>query len=264
MAKHQAVPEWYQKNFARESDGKVFVWRRNERGWDLTAKWRYPAAAFFSMDAYRAKDDSGAVLVDAEPAHAEFDRELAPAIGRLVLKHDADALPGVKTDIPRTALQRLMMTLMAREQTIIDEGLANGLDKRAVLTGGIGNVRIPQPALDGTELMVMVADGFEFIYGTAVFACLDDVHSGDRYRAIPLSRRVAAVWLLDRRPGAGPSTIDRIHPRIGRGFNSSIFRRSTAVAAGDETEIARLMAAEKRRSRRGRAAGRRCGGGRGG
>ena len=254
MAKHHALPEWYQKIFARQSDEKVYVWRRNARGWDLNAKWRHPSGDFYDHDAYCAKDEAGNVLLDAEPAHGESDRILAPGITSLGLKYGKDTPSGVEVDTPRETLQHLMASLMVRQQVFIEEFLAAGPSKRDVLAGGVGAVRdIPHiyNEMDKAELQLVIADGFEFIYGTHVFAFAGDADTGGQYRVIPLSRWLAAAWLLHVPPVGGPTRTGRLGPRIGRFLNGSMVAKSSAVGAGSEDDIDRLVAAERRRRSRG-------------
>ena len=95
------------------------MWRRNARGWDLNAKWRHPSGDFYDHDAYCAKDEAGNVLLDAEPAHGESDRILAPAsqsAGSTGKTHH----PG-RGRHPRETLQHLMASLMVRQQVFIEK-----------------------------------------------------------------------------------------------------------------------------------------------
>ena len=227
---------------------------RNARGWDLNAKWRHPSGDFYDHDAYCAKDEAGNVLLDAEPAHGESDRILAPSIKSLGLKYGKDTPSGVEVDTPRETLQHLMASLMVRQQVFIEEFLADGLSKWDVLAGGVGAVRdIPHiyNEMDKAELQLVIADGFEFIYGTHVFAFAGDADTGGQYRVIPLSRWLAAAWLLHVPPVGRPTRTGRLGARIGRFLNRSMVETSCAVGAGSEDDIDRLVAADRRRRSRG-------------
>ena len=215
---------------------------------------RHPRAAFYKHDAYCEKDEAGNFLLNAEPAHGESDGVLAPSITSLGLKYGIDTPSGVEVDMPRETLQHLMASLMVRQQVFIEKFVATGLSKREVLVGGVGAVRdIPHiyNELDKAELQLVIADGFEFIYGTHVFAFAGDADTGGQYRVIPLSRWLAAAWLLHVPPVGGPTRTGRLGPRIGRILNGSMVAKSSAVGAGSEDDIDRLVAAERRRRGRG-------------
>lgn len=260
--KHHAVPEWYQKNFARRTDGKVYVLRRHRDRWDQQAKWRYPAEAFHSEDAYYAKDENGAVITDAETtAHNHKDRQLAPVIKHLIERYDRRPRRRERAHLPREALERLHMSLMARDTTLIEEGLARGLTRTDVLTGSVDGVNRHAQAMGKFEMALFRTADCELIFGSAVAVTIQDNADGRRFRLLALNGRLAVGWLLDAPREHGPSRIVELTRRVGEEVNAQLWRRSAVdgggVGAGRETEINRLKAAEqKRENRRRRALGR--------
>ena len=257
--KHHAIPEWYQKNFARPTDGKVYVLRRHGDQWDQQAKWRYPGDAFHSKDAYYANDEDGAVIANAETtAHSQEDRQLAPVIKHLIERYDRRSKRLERAQLPREALERLHMSLMARDTTLIDEGLARGLTRTEVLTRSVDGVNRHAEAMGKFEMALFRTGNCELIFGSAVAVTIQDNADGRRFRLLALNGRLAVGWLLDAPREDGPSRIVELTRRAVEEVNAQLWKRSAVdgggVGAGRETEINRLKAAEQKRENRRRRA----------